>query len=47
MSRQWKRETQAIRDNYGRGLFLTRDALDLSEDIWALPSGAFAWAIGT
>lgn len=47
VSRQWKRETQAIRDNYGRGLFLTRDALDVGEDVWAVPSGAFAWAIGS
>lgn len=46
VSNQWKRESKGIRDTYGRGLFLTRDALDVTEDVWALPSGAFAWAIG-
>jgi hypothetical protein len=46
VSRHWKRESKAIRDTYGRGLFLTRDALDVSEAIWALPTGAFTWAIG-
>ena len=46
VSNRWKRESKGVRDTYGRGLFLTRDALDVSEDVWALPSGAFAWAIG-
>ena len=46
VSQRWKRETRALRDAYGRGLFLTRDVLDMSDLVWALPSGAFAWTIG-
>lgn len=46
VSQRWKRENKALREAYGRGLVLTRDVLDTSEPIWALPSGAFAWAIG-
>jgi uncharacterized protein len=46
VSRQWKREARGLRDNYGQGLFATRDVLDTSESVWAIPSSALAWAIG-
>jgi predicted AAA+ superfamily ATPase len=46
VSQKWKRERKALSNVYGRGLIATRDILDISEDVWAIPSGAFAWAIG-
>lgn len=46
VSQKWKRERRALSNVYGRGLIVTRDVLDISEDVWAIPSGAFAWAIG-
>lgn len=47
VSQGWKRESKALRDSYGEGIVLTRDVLDTSEALWALPSGVFAWAIGS
>ena len=47
VSQGWKREKRALEEAYGRGIFVTRDILDTSEDIWAIPSGLFAWAIGS
>jgi uncharacterized protein len=46
VSQGWRRDARWIRDVYGHGLCLTRDVLDTSGPVWALPSGAFAWAIG-
>jgi predicted AAA+ superfamily ATPase len=46
VSQNWKRERKALQSVYGRGLIATRDVLDTSERVWAIPSGAFAWAIG-
>lgn len=43
VSQKWKRERKALSNVYGRGLIVTRDVLDTSEDVWAIPSGAFAW----
>lgn len=46
VSQGWKREKKALDDTYGCGIFVTRDILDLTDDVWAIPSGLFAWAIG-
>lgn len=46
VSQNWKRDKKGLQDSYGRGIFVTRDVLDASEDVWAIPSGVFAWAIG-
>lgn len=46
VSQGWRRAARAIGDLHGHGLCLTRDVHDLSGPVWALPSGAFAWAIG-
>jgi hypothetical protein len=46
VSERWKREKKALEGAYGRGIFVTRDILDTADDIWAVPSGLFAWAIG-
>jgi hypothetical protein len=46
VSQNWKRDKKGLQDAYGRGVFVTRDVLDTSDAVWALPSGVFAWAIG-
>lgn len=46
VSQNWKRDKKGLQDTYGRGVFVTRDVLDTSDSVWALPSGIFAWAIG-
>ena len=46
VSGNWKREGKALEAAYGRGVVVTRDVLDTSGSIWAIPSGIFAWTIG-
>ncbi len=38
----WRRDAQPIRGRYGRGVVATKDVLDLSNDVWAIPAGAIA-----
>jgi predicted AAA+ superfamily ATPase len=45
VSRKWKHERKALDEHYQRGVIATRDILDLSEGIWAVPSGLLAWSI--
>ena len=45
VSQKWKQERKALDEHYQRGVIATRDILDLSEDIWAIPSGLLAWTI--
>jgi predicted AAA+ superfamily ATPase len=45
VSDKWKPEKKALTEHYGRGVIVTRDILDMTEDIWAVPAGLFAWAL--
>jgi uncharacterized protein len=45
VSRKWMRERRALDQHYQRGIVATRDILDLSDDIWAIPTGLLAWTI--
>jgi len=45
VSQKWMRERKALDEHYQRGIIATRDILDLSKDIWAIPTGLLAWAI--
>jgi predicted AAA+ superfamily ATPase len=45
VSQKWKQERKALDQQYQRGVIATRDILDVSEGIWAIPSGLLAWAI--
>lgn len=45
VSQNWKRERQALAENYQRGVVATRDILDTTEAIWAVPSGVLTWLI--
>jgi len=38
-------ERKALDEHYRRGIIATRDILDLSEGIWAIPAGLLAWTI--
>jgi hypothetical protein len=38
-------ESKALDKHYQRGIIATRDILDLSKDIWAIPAGLLAWTI--
>jgi hypothetical protein len=40
-----RRERKALDEHYQRGIVATRDILDLSDDIWAIPTGLLAWTI--
>jgi predicted AAA+ superfamily ATPase len=42
----WKSEKRALEDTYGAGIMATRDAFDLRDKIWAVPSGLLAWSVG-
>ncbi len=45
VSQGWKRGRKALSEHYQRGVIATRDILDCSEGIWAVPAGLLAWAI--
>jgi predicted AAA+ superfamily ATPase len=45
VSRKWMRERRALDEHYQRGIIATRDILDLSDEIWAIPTGLLAWTI--
>jgi hypothetical protein len=45
VSQKWMRERKALDQHYQRGIIATRDILDLSKDIWAVPTGLLAWTI--
>lgn len=45
VSQNWKQERRGLNEHYQRGIIATRDILDCSEDIWAIPTGLLAWAI--
>jgi hypothetical protein len=38
-------ERKALDEHYQRGIIATRDILDLSKNIWAIPAGLLAWTI--
>jgi predicted AAA+ superfamily ATPase len=46
VSKGWKPEKKGLEEVYGRGVVATRDILDMQDEIWAIPSGILAWAIG-
>jgi len=37
VSRGWRREALVLRGRYGRGVLATKDIVDLSDDVWAVP----------
>lgn len=43
----WKREAQTMVAAYGQGVMATRTTLDLTGDIWAVPSAILAWLLST
>jgi predicted AAA+ superfamily ATPase len=45
VSQNWRGERRILDEHYGRGILATRDVLDLSENIWAVPAGLVAWTI--
>lgn len=45
VSSGWKSERQALDEHYQRGVVATRDILDTTDAIWAVPAGLFAWMI--
>jgi len=45
VSQKWRKERKALDEHYGRGIIATRDILDLSDHIWAVPTGLLAWII--
>jgi predicted AAA+ superfamily ATPase len=44
-SRGWKRERAALDEHYKTGIIATRDILDTTSDIWAIPAALLAWMI--
>lgn len=42
VSKSWRRESLALRGRYGRGILATKDALDLTDDVWAVPAPILA-----
>lgn len=45
VSQKWKPERHALEEHYHRGIVATRDILDLTDDIWAVPAGLLAWMV--
>lgn len=45
VSQNWRRERKALEQRYGHGIIATRDILDLSDSIWAVPAGLLAWTV--
>ena len=45
VSQKWMQERKALDEHYQRGIIATHDILDLSNDIWAIPTGLLAWTI--
>jgi hypothetical protein len=45
VSQKWMQERKALEQRYQRGILATRDVLDLSKNIWAVPTGLLAWTI--
>jgi hypothetical protein len=45
VSQSWKQERRSMNERYQRGIIATRDILDCSEDIRAIPTGLLAWVI--
>ncbi len=45
VSSAWKSERLSLEQHYGRGVVATRDIIDTSQDIWAVPTDLLAWLI--
>jgi hypothetical protein len=45
VSQKWRGERRMLDEHHGCGILATRDILDLSENIWAIPAGLLAWII--
>ncbi len=45
VSQKWRSERRALDERYGRGIVATRDILDVTENIWAVPTGLLAWIV--
>jgi hypothetical protein len=46
VSQKWRGGRRMLDEHHGHGILATRDILDLSENIWAIPTGLLAWTIG-
>jgi hypothetical protein len=45
VSQKWRGERRTLDERYGRGIIATRDILDVSDNVWALPTGLLAWIV--
>ena len=45
VSQKWRGGRRMLDEHHGHGILATRDILDLSENIWAIPTGLLAWTI--
>jgi predicted AAA+ superfamily ATPase len=42
VSRKWRREALVMRGRYGNGVLATKDIVDLTDDVWAVPAPIIA-----
>lgn len=47
VSQKWRTERRTLEERCGRGIIATRDVLDTSDNVWAIPTGLLAWIIDT
>lgn len=45
VSQKWKPERRGLEEHYRRGIVATRDILDLSDSVWAVPAALLVWTI--
>jgi hypothetical protein len=45
VSQKWRGRRRMLEEHHGRGILATRDILDVSGNIWAIPAGLLAWTI--
>lgn len=47
VERNWKRDSRTVASRYSRGIVATRNVLDLSGEVWAVPACIVAWLLGS
>lgn len=45
-TRKWRREALVMGQKYGRGVLATKDLVDLTGDVWAVPAPFVALMLG-
>jgi uncharacterized protein len=45
VSQKWRSERRTLDERYGHGIIATRDILDLTDGVWAVPAGLLAWIV--